>query len=345
MTTNSKGLSVRDETKPFILIAAVLVGIVLNRLLGGTVKELYSLVNIGLFLVIFAIMLFVEVKDVGKALAKAKPTALALLTNFVFTPFFAWFLGWLFLRNYPDLWAGVVLYKLTPCIGWYLIFIDLAEGDVPWGVALLPWNLVLQIVLMPIYMWLLIGQVVPVDAVQLVRSATLFLFAPFVLGWLSRLVLIRWRGQEWTYGPFKRTLGDVKLWALVAVIVGIFASQSALTLNDLGRVALVIFVISLFFVGMFLIGLSVGRLFRLGYQDTTTLVFTTSARNSEAVLPVANAAFPDHPLVIFAIILGPIVELPVLLLISRVLLALKGRMWQPAVSDMAKSEPQILKTQ
>lgn len=153
MATPAKSarLSVRDKQKPLILIAAILVGVILNRFIGGAVQHLYGLVNIGLFLVIFTIMLFVEIGDVGKAFTKVKPTVLALLTNFVFTPLFAWFLGWLFLRNYPDLWAGVVLYKLTPCIGWYLIFIDLAEGDVPWGVALLPWNLVLQIVLLPVY--------------------------------------------------------------------------------------------------------------------------------------------------------------------------------------------------
>lgn len=336
MTTARAKLSVRDQEKPFILVAAIVVGILLNRFVGGVVQELYGLVNVGLFVVIYAIMLFVEVKDVGRAFKKVKPTTLALLTNFVFTPFFAWFLGWLFLRNYPDLWAGVVLYKLTPCIGWYLIFIDLAHGDVPWGVALLPWNLVLQILLLPVYLWLLIGQVVPVDALNLLRSVTLFLFLPFVAGWLSRLALIRWRGQEWTYGPFKRAMSEVKLWALVAVIIGIFASQSALGIGGLARIGLIIFVISLFFVSMFLIGLIVGKVFRLGYEDTTTLVFSTMARNSEAVLPVAAAAFPGHPLVIFAIVLGPVVELPVLLLLSRTMLWLRERLWRlgPPVVEM-----------
>ncbi|MGB9723726.1 MAG: arsenic resistance protein [Chloroflexia bacterium] len=327
-----QGLSIRDETKPLILIAAIAVGILLNRVAGGVVRELYGLVNIGLFLVIYAIMLFVEVKEVGRAFTKVKPTVLALLTNFVFTPLFAWFLGWLFLRNYPDLWAGVVLYKLTPCIGWYLIFIDLGEGDVPWGVALLPWNLVLQILLLPVYMWLLVGKVVPVDALTLIRSVGIFLFLPFVLGWVTREGLVRWKGREWTYGPFKRVMGEVKLWALVLVIIGIFGSQNALGIGDLGRILLIIGVISLFFVSLFLIGLLVGKVFRLGYEDTTTLVFTTTARNSEAVVGVAASAFPDHPLVIFAIILGPIVELPVLLLLSRVMLYLRKRLWCRAPS-------------
>lgn len=331
MGTQSKstGLSVKDKQKPFILIAAIVVGILLNRFVGGVAQSIYSLVNIGLFLVIFTIMLFVEVRDIGKAFTKVKPTILALLTNFVFTPIFAWFLGWLFLRNYPDLWAGVVLYKLTPCIGWYLIFIDLAEGDVPWGVALLPWNLVLQIVLLPVYIWLLVGQVVPVDALELLRSVTFYIFMPFAVGWLVRTLLLRWRGREWTYGPFKQAMGEVKLWALVAVIIGIFASQNTLGLGDFGRLALIILVISLFFVSLFLIGVLVGRLAKLGYEDTATLVFTTTARNSESVLPVAAAAFPGHPLVILAILIGPVVELPALLLLSRAMLWLKEHFWEP----------------
>ena len=323
-------LSVRDEVKPLILIGAIVVGILLNRSVGGLVKELYGLVNVGLFLVIFAIMTFTEIRDVRKAFSKMRPTVLALVTNFVFTPLFVWLLGWMFLRNYPDLWAGVILYALTPCIGWYLIFIDLAEGDVPWGVALLPWNLVLQILLLPMYLWWLVGKVVPVDEVALIRAVSLFLLLPFAAGYLTRLLLMRWKGRDWTYGPFKKAMGEVKLWALVLVIIGIFASQTTLGFDKLSRVALIIFVMTLFFVSLFLIGVAVGRIFRLGYQDTTTLVFTTTARNSEAVISVAAAAFPRHPLVLFAIIIGPIVELPVLLLLARIMLLFRRWLkWSP----------------
>jgi ACR3 family arsenite efflux pump ArsB len=317
-----------SQEKPFILIGAVVVGIIINRLLDGGLPNLFWLVNAGLFVVVTAIMLFVEVKEVGRAFTKIKPTTLALLTNFVLTPFFAWFLGWLFLRDHPNLWAGVVLYKLTPCIGWYLIFIDLAEGDVPWGVALLPWNIVLQVVLLPIYVYLLIGQVIPIDMLVLLKSVGSFLFLPLVVGWIGREALRRWRGDEFFYGPFKQRMGDVKLWALVVVIIAIFASQATLSLSEMGQVALIIFVISIFFTGMFLIGLAVGKGFRLGYEDTTTLIFTTTARNSEAVIGVAVAAFPGRPLVYFAILLGPIVELPVLLLLSRLMLALRKRLWR-----------------
>ena len=324
------GLSVRDETKPFILIGAVLVGILINRLLGGGAPWMLSFVNIGVFFVILAVMLSVEIKEVTRAFRKVKPTILALVVNFVFIPLFAWAMGWLFLRNQPDFWAGVILYTLTPCIGWYLIFIDLAQGDVAWGMALLPWNITLQVVLMPVYLYFLVGKVLPLDLGAMVQSVVLYLFLPFILAFALQKFIIARRGRDYFFGPFKHALGEVKLWALVVVIVAMFASQSALGLGDLGRVALIIGVLALFFLVLFLLALVVGHLAGLTYEENTTLSFTTTARNSEAVIGVAISAFPGHPLVYLAIILGPIVELPVLLLISRILLSLKQKLWKPA---------------
>jgi len=333
MATVSRKLSVRDETKPLILIAAIVVGILLNRLLGAGAKSLIGVVEIGVFFVIFAVMLPVEIKEVSRAFRKVKPTALALFVNFIFIPIFAWLIGALFLRNEPDIWAGVILYTLTPCIGWYLIFIDLAQGDVAWGMALLPWNITLQVVLMPLHLYFLVGQVLPIDVGALARSVILYLFLPFVLAYVLQKVIIARRGRDFFFGPVKHFMGEVKLWALVIVIVAMFASQSALGVGNLGRIALIIGVIALFFLVLFVIALALGKAAGLTYEENTTLAFTTTARNSEAVIGVAISAFPGHPLVYFAIILGPIVELPVLLLISRLLLMLKGRLWRSGLVE------------
>jgi ACR3 family arsenite efflux pump ArsB len=202
MTSRAK-LSVRDEVKPFVLIVAVVVGIITNRLVNGRLTHLAWVADAAVFALMFAVMAFVDVRDIGVAFKKIRPTGLALLTNFVFTPAFAWALGRLILRHYPDIWAGVILYTLTPCIGWYLIFTDLAQGDVAWGVSLLPWNLVLQIVLLPFYLWLLIGKVVPVSVTTLFASVALYLIAPFGLAYAVCVLLERTKGHEWTYGVYK----------------------------------------------------------------------------------------------------------------------------------------------
>lgn len=328
-------LASRDKAKPFVLLGAVLVGLALSRWMAEGVPTLLWVVEAGVFLVILAVMLPVEMADVGRAFQKVRPTALALGINFVFIPAFAWSLGWMFLRPYPDLWAGVILYTLTPCIGWYLIFIDLAQGDLPWGMALLPWNITLQVMLLPVYLYWLVGRVVPVELVTLTRSVVLFLVLPFALSALLRRWAIGRGGRAFFAGPLKRIAGEVKLWALVVVIIAMFVSQPALGVMDLGRVLLVILVITLFFGTLFAVALLAGRLARLSYPETTTLAFTTTARNSEAVIAVAVSAFPGHPIVYFAVILGPIVELPVLLLISRWLLGLRHRLGVPGLATAA----------
>jgi arsenite transporter len=322
-------LAIRDEAKPFILIAAVAAGVGINRMVDGELEDYHWVVQAGLFLVIFSIMAFVEITGVGHAFRKLKPTALAITTNYLVVPLFAWSLGWLLLSDHPDLWAGVILYTLTPCIGWYLIFIDLAKGNMDWGLAMLPIDIVLQLVLLPVYLWLLIGNVVPVDLMVLVRSVAVFLALPFAAAHLTRTLLVRWKGRTFTHGPYKHAIGELKLWALVAVVIGIFATQPALDNTDLGGVGLIIATITLFFLGVFGLALAIGRTFKLGYADTTTMVFEVAARNSESVIGVAAVAFAGRPLVTLAILIGPIVELPALLALSRTMLRLRTRWHWP----------------
>lgn len=316
-------LSTKDKEKPFILIGAVILGIIIQRFIGRAIPQLIYLTEIGVFFVIFTVMLPVEIKDVGKAFKKIKPTAIVLFVNFIFIPAFAWTMGWLILKNYPDFWAGAILYTLTPCIGWYLIFTDIAKGDVPWGIALLPWNITLQVILMPLYLYVLVGRVIPVELSTLIRSVALFLVAPFVLGYIVQKLVIAKKGRDYFFGPLKSAMGEVKLWALVIVIISMFVSQRSLDISDIHKVGLLIIFLIVFFFVLFLLAIAIGRLFNLGYEDTVTMAFTTTARNSEAVIGVAVAAFPGHPLVYLAIILGPVIELPMLLIIARIMLGLK----------------------
>lgn len=340
-TPSAGRLTMRDEAKPFILIGAIGAGIAINRLADGALTDLDWLVQIGLFAVVFSIMAFVEITGVGRAFRKTKPTVLAVTTNFVIVPLFAWTLGWLVLGDHPDLWAGVILYTLTPCIGWYLIFIDLAKGNMNWGLAMLPIDITLQTLLLPIYLWLLIGKVIPIEPLVLVRSVALFLLLPFAAAYLVRTLLVRWRGHDFTYGPYKHAISEVKLWALVAVVAAIFATQPTLETAALGNVALIIATITLFFLGLFAIALTVGRAFKLTYPDTAAMVFEISARNSESVIGIAAVAFAGHPLVIVAILIGPVVELPVLIALTKTMLRLRDRWtWPDQSTTLPTNQPE-----
>ncbi len=323
----TKTPSRQDQATPLVLVAAMLLGLDLNWLTHGTLEFLHPLVDIGIFLVITAVMMGVRIPDLRGALKKRKATALALTTNFVVIPGVAWLLGWAFLRHSPDLWIGLVLYTLTPCVGWYLIFIDAAEGDVAWGATLLPWNLGLQIVLMPVYLWLLIGHVLYLNPWTVFQSVGLFFVAPFVVGWGMQWGILHYRGSATFNGPVKAVLGPFKLWALVVVIVALFASQPPLKTHDLVALLTMVGAIFAFFAVMFLLALFNGAWAHLSYEDNVTLTFTTTARNSEVVIGVAMAAFPGHPLVYMAILVGPLVELPVLLLVAQGLVRLRPLLW------------------
>jgi len=313
-------ISTKDKEKPFILIGAVIVGIIIQKIVGKDIPELIYLTEIGVFFVILAVMHPVEIKDIGRAFSKIKPTVLTLFVNFVFIPAFSWTMGWLILKHYPDFWVGAILYTLTPCIGWYLIFTDIAKGDVPWGIALLPWNITLQVVLMPLYLYILVGRIIPVDIMALARSVGLFLVAPFVLGYIVQKAIIKGKGRDYFFGSFKSSMGEVKLWALVIVILSMFISQRSLDLSDINKVGLLIIFLIAFFLVLFILAIIIGKVLNLGYEDTVTMAFSTTARNSEAIIGVAVSAFPGHPLVYLAIIIGPIIELPMLLVISRIML-------------------------
>jgi len=320
-------LSARDKTKPLILIGAIAFGIGIQHLIGHAIPWLFVVTEIGVFVVITAVMLPVEVHDIRSAFHKSRPTVIALAINFVFIPAFAWLLGYLILRQHPDFWVGAILYTLTPCIGWYLIFTDLARGNVPWGIALLPWNITLQALLIPVYMWLLVGKVLPIEPLVLVRSVALFLIAPFVIAWLVRSMTVRMKGQAFFEGSIKPIAGEVKLWGLVLVILSMFASQPSIGSGEAGSLIALITFLVCFFLVLFILVVLIGKGFALNYEDTATLAFTTTARNSEAIIGVAVAAFPGHPLVLMAILLGPVIELPVLLLIAHVMLKLKTTIW------------------
>jgi len=323
----AKGPSRQDEATPFILVTAMVLGLGLNWGTHGALGFLHPLVDIGIFLVITAVMLGVRTPDLRGAFKKRKATALALTTNFVVIPGVAWLLGWAFLRHSPDLWIGIILYALTPCVGWYLIFIDAAHGNVAWGATLLPWNLGLQIVLMPVYLWLLVGHVLYLNPWTLLQSVGIFFVAPFVVGWGVQWWILHHHGEAAFAGPVKAVLGPFKLWALVVVIVALFASQPPLKIHDLVALLTMVGTIFVFFVVMFLLALLNGAWAHLSYEDNVTLTFTTTARNSEVVIGVAMAAFPGHPLVYMAILVGPLVELTILLLMAQGLVRLRPLLW------------------
>lgn len=320
-------LGLLDRLQPFILIAAIAVGLGLARLAPGPAAAMGRLVEIGVFVVIYLVMLGVRPSGVVAAFRRFAPTATALLLNFVFTPLFAWLLGWLFLQHHPDVWIGLILYLVTPCIGWYLVFTDLAGGDVELGLSLLVWNVILQIVLLPLYLYGLAGRIVVVDPRVILESVALFLVVP---GLLAAATHRLWPRLGLTGAPAERLpLGPLKAGVLALVIVAMFASQGGVLFASPEIVLWMIAPGIVFFATIFLVALGAARLVRLSYPETALLVMTTAARNSEASLAIAVSAFAS-PLVALTVVIGPAFELPVLVAMVHLLRIVRERGWYPA---------------
>lgn len=330
------GLGLLDRLQPVLLLGAIAVGLGFAILAPERAAAAGPVVKIGVFLVIFLVMLGVRTGEVLAAFKRWRPTAVALAINFLFTPLFAWFLGWLFLQSHPEVWVGLILYLVTPCIGWYLVFTDLAGGDVELGLSLLVWNVLLQILLLPVYLWGLAGQIVTLDVRVVLESVGLFLALPLLL---AELVKRAWHGAV---GPEpigeRLPLGLLKTVVLGVVIAAMFASQGRVLFENPSVVAWMILPGLVFFAAIFLVALAAARLVGLDYPETALLVMTTAARNSEASLAVAVGAFAS-PLVALTVVIGPAFELPVLVAMVQLLKRIRPRGWFPERPQGAGTSP------
>jgi ACR3 family arsenite efflux pump ArsB len=295
---------------------AALGGLGLGLLLpvGGAAGHL---VLPALMLMLTAVFVQVDVGQVREARSARSAVAVGLVLNFVFTPLLAGALGAGLLGDSPDLRIGLLLLLVTPCTDWYLVFTGLARGHMGVAAAVLPVNLVLQLLLLPVYVLLLGGDAAMVDTGTLVEAVLLVLVVPLVLAVAARWAARRWRGASWRDGVMAPWASRAVLPLLYAAVLAMFAWQARTVASHLGDLAGLVPPLVLFFVVAPSAALLASRLLRLPPDQRVTLVMTTAARNSPIALAIAVAAFPDRPLVAVALVAGPLLELPVLALLSQ----------------------------
>ncbi len=313
-------LTLLDKIQPAILISSIIVGLLIAEYSPSIAVSLEWLIPFGMFIIIYNIFISVELRELLLAVRNVKSTLTVLIVNFVVTPVYAWFLGYIFLRSYPDVWVGLILYLVAPCMGWFLIFTSLAGGNVPLGVTLLAWNTLLMLALMPFYMYILVGKIIIIDAGQILGSIVMFLVLPFLLGRLTQKFIVEVRGRTYFDKTVKPFLSLANLVILAAVVVAIFASQGRLIFENPLVIIRLIPPVLIFFSSTLLLDLIIGRILKIPYEDIALIVFTTTARNSEVALAIAISAFPANPLIALAIAIGPSIELPVLTILLQILL-------------------------
>jgi len=200
-----------------------------------------------------------------------------------------------------------------------LIFTSMSKGDVPLGVALLPTNLILQILLIPVYLFLFAGALVPIQFSALIETFGVFILFPFIVAMLTRYVLTKIKGHNWAHGFIDTVLSPFQTLTLVVILFIMFAGQTTVILNNIGPLSLVFVPIIIFFVLSFALAQFLSKTFKLPYKENALLTCTTAARNSPLSLAIAYGLFPDQPLIQVAVIIGVLIELPLLILVVRLL--------------------------
>jgi arsenite transporter len=244
--------------------------------------------------------------------------ASSLGLNFVWAPLAAGILGWLFLAGTPDLRIGLVMLLVTPCTDWYLVFTAAARGNVALAAALLPVNLVLQLALLPVFVVVLAGAATDVAFGDLVASVVVVLAVPVVVAVVVRATAAR-TGTTDRLGEVLDRLEPLGLALLAVAVAAIFATHGRTVVDEPTVLLRLLVPLAVFFAGSFWLAAAVARIGGFAHRERVTLTMTAMARNSPVALAVAAAAFPDRPLVALALVVGPLVELPVLALAARVL--------------------------
>jgi Arsenite efflux pump ACR3 and related permeases len=312
-----------DKYQTLIIFAAIPIGLLLGQI---DIIEQYAenFVTPFLFIMLFGAFLNIPLKDFRKAFKNTRFSATVILVNFIWTPILVWLLGKTFLSGSPILQIGFIMLMVTPCTDWYLIFTGMAKGNVPLSATVLPVNLVLQVILLPIYLLIFGGISGTVDIHSVLISVLIMLILPFLLAQIGKWILKKMKNpkrEENVYGIF----GSLQIILLSMAIAAMFASKGNDLLASLNIVAILLIPLLLFYLINFILAQLIGRGFSYSYEDTASLTLTTIAKNSPMTLGVALLAFPDEPMIHLIMIIEPLVELPIMMCITKILLQIRKR--------------------
>ncbi|MFI3257499.1 MAG: bile acid:sodium symporter [Spirochaetales bacterium] len=309
-------MSLGAKLQPVLILGVAFLGLLLGKFTAfGNISPTY--IQLFLMLLLYILFLTVDLKQIKNAFKNIKYTSTAVIINFVITPIVAFILGNIFFRDSIEIRIGLLMFLVTPCTDWYLIFTGLSKGNVELNISILPINLILQIVLMPVYLFIFSGSEIQMDVADILQSIIFVLCIPFVLAFVSNKILKHHIAvKKW----ITTQSDNLQLIFLCLAIAVMFASQgSSLFENNILLLKLFIPLL-IFFVLIFIISQITGRILQFEKKDSIALTFTTLARNSPLSLAVAVAAFPEYPLISLALVIGPLIELPVLSIISNILL-------------------------
>ena len=307
-----------EKLEPIIIFTAIIIGLIFSNM-QTIAQNTGNLINIFLCLMLFGLFLEVSLNELKDSFKNTKFTATSLIVNFIWTPLFGYFLGSLFLKGNVDVMIGFFMLILTPCTDWYLVFTKLAKGDLTLSLSILPINLVLQIILLPIYLVIFFSSANTMDYAQLAHSLLIVIVIPFIAAQIVKFILNRDLKEKAT-----DVFSNLQIWFLALAVFCIFASQGELLFTNLDSVITIFVPLIIFFIANTIIDLLLCEKINFTYEEYASLTMTTLARNSPLALAIAINSFPGHELISIALVIGPLIELPVLYVVSRFCLWVKS---------------------
>jgi ACR3 family arsenite efflux pump ArsB len=276
-----------------------------------------KLISPFLFLMLLSLFINIPLKDFKTKGMNFKFVKISILINFIWTPILSYILAYTFLNQNIALSIGFIMLLVSPCTDWYLMFTELSKGNMTLSLSVLPLNLILQLILLPIYLFMFTGVSSGFDLNILIESILLIVILPFIFGQIIKYII-----NKLDYNENTKISSFCEISSIIFLSLAIFAmftSQGQILINNSWLFIIIFIPYLLFFLINFILVRLVKNVINLNYPDYASLTLVSLARNSPVSLAIAVTAFPNEPMIALSLVIAPLIELPILTIISGIL--------------------------